>query len=125
VCDRDNRCRTLNPGETAQSATGVLFALAHLPRNMPPAPEIFVGLSFLSAQYATANLAAALNIIEGKSSRATQYPSFEDLATQTEFVWCSALDGLAVTPLDADLDIREMLHSAHYRTLMSPTVKRH
>ena len=118
VCDKDERCRTLGPGESASSASGVLFALAHLPRATKDVvtADVLVGISFQSANLAKLNLQAALDTVGGSTS-------FDDLAQETETQWCSALSAMHVTSDPSDPDLPVLLHSAHYRTLMSPTVK--
>ena len=114
VCDREKHCRTLSSGESASSTSGVFFAIAHLARRSVTVAQVYVGLSFQSEELARANLAHALG--------GSAVPSLESLAEATQLTWCSALNALSVVPDDSDVDLPEMLHTAHYRTLQTPTV---
>lgn len=142
ICDRDLGCHALAGGETVSSTSGTLFALGQV---VSSSIELRVGLSFLSPSLARANLAVALdavnvtttnaiantsekassdknsngNAIQGSNNSA---PSFEDLVSATETVWCSALAGLSVSDSPGDPTLPTQLHSAHYRTHLSPTI---
>jgi putative alpha-1,2-mannosidase len=107
------------------SSSGVLFALGRLAST---SAELRVGLSFMSPALARANLAAALDAADATATTTNAGsaddvpPTFEALAAATETVWCSALAGLVVSDSPGDPTLPTLLHSAHYRTYLSPTV---
>jgi len=142
VCDRDLGCRALSEGESVVSSSGTLFALGQV---VSASIELRVGLSFISPSLARANLAVALDAVNvaandsaalstGEANSAKEgirnpirdsnssYATFEDLVAATETVWCSALAGLSVSDSPGDPSLPILLHSAHYRTHLSPTM---
>lgn len=73
--------------------------------------DVRVGLSFISTDLARSNLRDAL----------ADTSDFNKLAQRTRSEWCNALSFLSVDSLDGDKDMRAILYSAAYRSLMSPT----
>lgn len=73
--------------------------------------QLRVGLSFISAEMADRNLADALS----------ETDNVDKLRARTKSLWSDYLDRLQLQALDGDQEITPMLHSALYRTLLSPT----
>lgn len=80
-----------------------------------------VGISFISEEQARINLEAAMSEFSASSSDQL----FDAALERTTSVWCDTLDrfrvGIDVSTIDRE-DLLTQLHTAHYRTLMSPTV---
>lgn len=74
--------------------------------------EVHVGISFQSIEQAKTNLQVAI----------PAGSSFDSLAPSTQEAWCSELAKLEVTPVDGDEDLEEILTTAHYHTLTTPTI---
>jgi len=103
----------------AESQDGRLYALASLTGGH--AVEMRVGISFISEEQARINLEAAMSEFSASSSDQL----FDAALERTTSVWCDTLDrfrvGIDVSTIDRE-DLLTQLHTAHYRTLMSPTV---
>jgi len=95
-------CRALNPGASVASESGVLFAFAVLsPLASASRLQLACGISFVDAQLAAANLAAALpqhallstqqENLQQRRPGAPFGASFEELAAETDALWCAAL----------------------------------
>lgn len=79
--------------------------------------SVRTGLSFISPDLAEANLRAA-----AAPAPAPDPWAFDSLAARTKSIWCDELAHLAFSALPGDLDLDAVLHTAHYRTAMSPSV---
>jgi predicted alpha-1,2-mannosidase len=70
-----------------------------------------VGISFINVEQAKLNLDSISNSL-----------SFSELSDITNNKWCDTLEFLQLNAVDGDDDIETMLHSANYRTHMTPTI---
>ncbi len=108
-----------------QSGVGTLFTLATFGTDLGKSGEsaftvdVRVAISLISGEYARKNFADAFSA--GGSS--VRYLDFEQVKQQTTDYWCTAMSNLvSVTPIDGDVDFPVMMHSANYRSMLSPTI---
>lgn len=73
--------------------------------------ELYIGLSFISSEQAKTNLYAS----------APSDAKFDVLAARTKAQWCDALSVISVDANEGDEEIKYMLYTAAYRTMMSPS----
>ena len=101
VCSGGGDCNRMGPGATVES-TRLLFGIVPVSSQF----EVAVGISFINASLAAANLQAAA----GASRDAT------------EAAWCETLSVLGeVVPTEDDTVLVEVMASAAYRTYLTPT----
>jgi putative alpha-1,2-mannosidase len=107
------------------SLTGTLFTVFSLGRrredsfpieaeNKDLEVEVRVGLSWISVDQAKLNLEQSATI-DGAVA------DYQTLRDRTVDAWCDTLQFLSVESLEGDDDIKTMLYSASYRTMMSPS----
>jgi putative alpha-1,2-mannosidase len=102
----------------AANGVGTLFSIASFGTDIkgedPFSIDLRVGISFISDTLARQNLEDAF--------KKTTTKTFGDLKEQTTALWCEALSGLTVEEVEGDSDLPILMHSANYRSLLSPTV---
>lgn len=106
------------------TVTGVLYAIvpvAHATVPVPTKVHVNVGLSFIDREYARTNLQNAMAPVREAHSLAEVEDIFKAAIKSR---WCTALSGVLSIDetIPGDDDIAVMLHSASYRSMMSPTV---
>eukprot|EP01032_Pedospumella_encystans_P007754 gene7754-9262_t len=126
---KDNTA-TCTTDRTAESTSGVLFSVLRFDTpttatagesgvHVPLEVEIKVGISFISEAMATQNLQDAQS----------ETTDVRKLAERTKHTWCNLLNemqvdvlpGLYGTSNSTVDDLEVVVHSAHYRSMMSPT----
>lgn len=106
---------------SASSNQGLLYSLFTFPQALSGFEiQLNVGISFVSTELSQANLNGALS-----SSAAEK--DFSSIMQETASVWCDQLNRFSISLENAisEESIDEVLtkmHTAHYRTLMSPTI---
>lgn len=106
--------------QEAASANGVgtLFGVATFGTDVKEedsfSVDVRVGLSFISADLAKKNLDDAFASSNTKN--------FNQLKQRTTDFWCDSMSGLTVQEIEGDTDFPILIHSANYRSMLSPTV---
>lgn len=107
------------------STTGTLFSIATLgytgktdedasasKLDKQFSVELRIGLSFISTEQARTNLYASSDSGSAK---------YDVLAARTKAQWCDALSVVSLDANEGDEEIKYMLYTAAYRTMMSPS----
>ena len=103
---------------SATAESGILFGVASF-HDVNPNDEAFainvrVGISFISTELAKQNLQDAMGSMKLKS--------FSSLHDRTVNVWSEALSNIDLVQLEGDSDAQTLLHSANYRSQLTPTI---
>jgi predicted alpha-1,2-mannosidase len=103
---------------TTANGAGTLFGIATFGTDVKGedafSVDLRVGISFISPELAKQNLADAF--------AKTTTKNFNQLKQRTTDFWCDALSGITVQEVEGDSDLPILMHSANYRSLLSPTV---